>query len=803
MARANVGLLTAGVATAFAAVAVMGLYDAIAFPRGAKGTLGFRGRWVLGSVLFGWTNFLSMGPLGGPALRVIAYRRYGLSAREIARGFAAHYIGISAGFIAWTVVAWIPLPEGLTWLVLRVLLVAALTLGVIHVEGRLATFLRHQRIDELDLGTIPLTRLGIVSFFDWTFTWIAFQLILYSAHVWPTPTQAARLFFTGHFAGFLSMIPGGMGTADAVWLRGFALLGETHDKAAAGILIFRVGFYLVPWIASLGVLYAAYSRRIPKLWAWQRRIVAAAVTVNALLLLASTASPAVRERLDVLVRMVPMGAIDVSHGVAVIAAGLMLYLVHGLLRGYRGAYLLILALLAASVVAHPIKGGDYEEAIASLVLLAMLFSARRAFTRRGRIPIGWENALAAGFGSLVFFLIVGFATFERIPSDIWIAFAERAESSRFLRAGLLLTLVWLCVVVRQALRPENDFIEPTPDEMDRAEAFAHRQALSADPLLVGGGDKGIWFWLDRGVVLFQRSGDKLIVYKDPTLVEGADPAELVADLLQLAEELDVDVVFVLLSARWMTTLHDFGFHFLKVSEEAIVDLAHFTLEGHENAGFRRTLRAMERAGFQFEILRPPFSDAIIDELREVSDAWLRAKGGHELQFTACYFSPAYIQRNPIGVALDGEGRIAAFVNLLLTRIGGPATIDLMRYRPSVLDHVMDFVLIRSMHALALEGYSSFSLGGAALSNVGIWRSSRLIERAMHVFSTKAERFYNYQGLARYKGKFHPEWHPRYLAYRRSWEWGAVVLATSRLIAARDPSAQRRIAAARLGTPRPR
>ncbi|MCA9306557.1 MAG: DUF2156 domain-containing protein, partial [Phycisphaerales bacterium] len=237
--------------------------------------------------------------------------------------------------------------------------------------------------------------------------------------------------------------------------------------------------------------------------------------------------------------------------------------------------------------------------------------------------------------------------------------------------------------------------------------------------------------------------------------------------------------------------------FLKVSQEAIVPLAGFSLQGGKNSGFRRTIREVEKAGIRFEVLEPPFSGEFIDQLRVVSDSWLAAKGGREMQFSACCFSPRYLQRNPVGIARDATGRVVAFVNMLITRPGGPATLDYMRYAPDVIDNLMDYVIILTIQHAAGMGATSFSLGGAALSDVGTQRHSRLAERLLNLFSRRAERVYNYQGLLRYKTKFHPEWAPRYLAFSQPWDWAASLLANARLVEARSRGDRRRIAEARL------
>jgi len=68
---------------------------------------------------------------------------------------------------------------------------------------------------------------------------------------------------------------------------------------------------------------------------------------------------------------------------------------------------------------------------------------------------------------------------------------------------------------------------------------------------------------------------------------------------------------------------------------------------------------------------------------------------------------------------------------------------------------------------------------------------------MHLFSQRTERLYNFQGLLKYKSKFHPQWSPRYLAYPKPWDWASAMAANLRLIQAGSREARSRIAAARL------
>ena len=65
-----------------------------------------------------------------------------------------------------------------------------------------------------------------------------------------------------------------------------------------------------------------------------------------------------------------------------------------------------------------------------------------------------------------------------------------------------------------------------------------------------------------------------------------------------------------------------------------------------------------------------------------------------------------------------------------------------------------------------QGYEIFSLGMAPLSRVGDNPYARVNERLAALAFRYGNRFYNYQGVRKYKDKFKPEWVGAYLAYPR-------------------------------------
>lgn len=812
LAEARAGWLALAALATACGLASMGLYDAFAFP--ATPSLPRARRYRLGVLFFAWTNFLTLGPLGGPALRLYFYRREGMAGRDVIRGMGGLYAGFLGGLCAWSLAALAPLGDGAAPLLARVVIAFALAPVVASLAGRAAR--RFQKEPDAAGPRLPLGRIGLVGAADWGFLLAAFYLAGRSLGVDLSSETTIRSVFLGQLAGIVGMTPGGLGSADAVWLKMLVGAGVGAPLAAAHVVVFRLIFYVGPWVCSLLALYLMLASRWAHAVRWQRRILAGALLVNAGFLLASAATPAVASRLHALERLLPVDAIEASHAVAVAAALLMLFLSQGVLKGYRSAFLFTAAALSASIVAHVLKAGDYEEAGVSGALLLMLIGARRAFTRRGRIPIGWELAAAASLGAFAFFLLVGFTSFHRPLThqglgELLTTFEARAEASRFVRGALLLGAFGLAFAIRQAAMPVKQVVIAPPDEIDRAIAFLSAHAERAAPLTIACADKAVWWWRPdpnrepRGLAVYQRHADNMVVFADPVLASDAkgepptadDEKDFLDALHRYADEEDLDLVFYQITPHWMSRLHDFGCTFFKLGEEAVMDVRAFGLAGGGSKSFRKILSRCDAAGFTFAVLDPPHSPDLIAQAREISDQWLREKGAREMQFSLGYFSEAYLRRGPLGCAFGPDGRLAGFVNLLRARPGAEVTFDLMRCRSRVVDNLMDFIIIHAALWASSQGYSAFSLGMSPLMDVGERRRASITERLARLAFEHGERIYNYRGLHHYKEKFHPDWEPRFMAYQKPWDWAPTVIATTALIKATSREARARIRAARI------
>lgn len=67
-------------------------------------------------------------------------------------------------------------------------------------------------------------------------------------------------FTFGTLAGSIPITPGGLGTADAVYIAVMVAAGASHSAAVAGDLVFRTLTYLLP-IPVGGITYVIWRRK--------------------------------------------------------------------------------------------------------------------------------------------------------------------------------------------------------------------------------------------------------------------------------------------------------------------------------------------------------------------------------------------------------------------------------------------------------------------------------------------------------------------------------------------------------------
>lgn len=292
-------------------------------------------------------------------------------------------------------------------------------------------------------------------------------------------------------------------------------------------------------------------------------------------------------------------------------------------------------------------------------------------------------------------------------------------------------------------------------------------------------DKKVFYYNDgeEDTVFFQLStfNNKILVMGDPS-GKNSDFEAATEALINEVDRYNYLPVFYENSEEMVMILHEFGYDFIKFGERAHVYLPTFTTSGKKMKGQRASVNKALKEGYQFDVIKPPFSAATMQNLQAVSDKWLN--GRKEKGFSLGFFTEDYLQRAPIAVIKNSDSEIVAFANFMPTYTDKLGTIDLMRHDPDKAPSgTMDFLFINLFQYMRdEEGLEYFDLGMAPLANVGTQRKSFTQERIAYLVYNFGSRFYSFGGLKEYKDKYANEWLPEYVLYSRDSWIGYVMIA---------------------------
>jgi phosphatidylglycerol lysyltransferase len=617
----------------------------------------------------------------------------------------------------------------------------------------------------------------IASVADWTLTAAVLFVLL-------PPGAVSFWAFIGPFlvavlAGGASHVPGGLGVLDGT----LVLLLQPYVSSAElvpRLVVYRLCYYLLPFVVALVVLTADELR--------QRRAQAARLSsrlgemteqitpslfgalafLAGLVLLFSGATPAARGRLNLLHRWLPLGVIEISHFTgSVIGAGLLI-LSQGLRRRLDAAYYLTATALALGAVTSMLKGLDYEEALALVIMLAVLSRARPAFDRSAAFfdttfsPV-WVASVISAIGASVWLWRFAFKHVT-YADELWWQFELHGQASRSLRAAVGAAMVaFVFGVTRLVRRAPHELRAPTEEELEAATRVIQAQPDTM-PNLVYLRDKGLMFAPDRrGFLMYAVQGRTWVALGDP-VCPAEDMPGLIRMFLERCDDFGGTPVFYEVSPNFLHRYADVGLTCVKIGEEARVDLHALHIEGPDGARYRKLIRRLDKDGGLFRVVPADEVPALLPALRAVSDDWLETRAGSEKGFSLGFFDEAYVRRFPAAVVEVG-GRIVAFATLWTGAGRTELSVDLMRFHRTAPRSTMEALFAHLIVWGRAEGYRWFALGMAPLSGVERSPAASLWNRVGAFVFEHGGRVYNFQGLRAYKDKFDPVWTPRYLAYQ--------------------------------------
>lgn len=779
-------ILGAVLATAAGYIALIG-YDWTA--------LGYIGKRLplptvaLGSFLgYAFGNTVGLSAVSGGAVRYRIYSALGLNAYDVAAvaTFAALSYGIGASMIGLGALILHPAAlagiSSLSPAVLRILAAVALsvTLAMLVFAALRGSVLR--------IGSFSLRapRLGdLIQQMAFTATELLMAaLVLYLLLPGGALPFANLLvvFAIATMAGVASHVPGGVGVFESIVIAALPA-AVPLDQAVTGLLLFRLIYFLLPFLlalaglslleawTTLGLRLPATEGITPLIEAGRGMIPIGAgvlVLASGLFMMFAGLLPNPALTADELEAVLPLAMVEGNALVSSILGSFLMVLSLSVFRRSQFAYWVVLALLGVGVAVAAIKTQDLDRVLILGAMILILLPCRREFTRTARIVQGLWSVQWLTFTLAVLAALLMTYVLVQETSDgagiMWWRIGEGSPRGEAWRALLAAMVVLSSFLLFSALRTARAKMRaPDLPALDEARAVIDAYGRGPEMLAVSG-DKMLMFDAEgQAVVSYGIKGASWIALGAPVGAPGGRE-ELAWAFHDAARAAGARPVFYEAPADFAVQAAEMGLALHKMGEEAVVSLRDFVLDGPGRKKLRTAYNRALRDGLTLEVLAPPHAPGLLDELRAVSDAWLASRAAREKRFSVGRFDRDYLNRGRLAV-VRLQGRIVAFANLLEARGSRSAGVDLMRHIPEGAPNVMEFLFTALMLLLREEGAEEFSLGMVPFAGVQARRGADLWSKFGALVYQRGGRFYNFDGLRRFKNKFDPEWRPRYFCCR--------------------------------------
>jgi lysyl-tRNA synthetase class 2 len=493
-----------------------------------------------------------------------------------------------------------------------------------------------------------------------------------------------------------------------------------------------------------------------------------------------------RHRLHPLTDLLP-GAFAAASAVTVVSGILLLLLAHALRRRKRRAWRAAVVLLAFSVVLHTLKF-EFIPLVMSLAVLVALIVYRDEFRALGDPRTRWRAVrtfFVLATASFVVGVIMLFVLRRHVvggpPSLVTIVhevlfdlvglngpltfFPDRINvlNDFVLSAlGLMTALTTIYLALRAP--------EPRPELTDGDEA-AMRSLLQRSPDSLG------YFNLRRDKsVVWSESGKAAIAYRvvsgvmlasgDPLGDPEAWPGAIASFLVEAELHAWTPAVIGCSERAGVIWCRESGFTALELGDEAVVDVAEFSLEGRPMRNVRQMVKRIERAGYTTEVMRAGVISegerrrALVD-----ADAWRGTE-------TERGFSMALgrlvdpVDPDCVFAVARQDGVMRAFLQFVPWGDDG-MSLDLMRRDRTADAGVNELLIVDALKSCPELGVNRVSLNFAVFRST-LERGERLgagpLLRGWRRVLLFASRWFQIESLYRFNAKFQPTWVPRFIVY---------------------------------------
>ncbi|MGX7031023.1 phosphatidylglycerol lysyltransferase domain-containing protein [Vagococcus zengguangii] len=590
------------------------------------------------------------------------------------------------------------------------------------------------------------------------------------------------VFIIATIAGLISMVPGGLGSFDVIFLLGMTRdLGRDEALVGLALIFYRLVYYIIPFllglILSLSTFQGVFKDKIQ-----EQPVVIFSKEFGAIVFSLT------KQRLQSISRLVLVFlfclisffyfqdssvsilynrgprfewlTILASTGYVVTSLMIIPNLI-GIYRGSKEAYRLLwiqlIVLLLCQISLYVYDRYYFDIFFTSLLIISLSFFKRVIVCNVGvRSVIEKVIWVGTALVYLIQILYVVYLCEEYIPTKM----------AKIMWSIFAITLLYLIAMIayryylrhKLSVKTEINTFKLSTDKSSYRQVLAEYSGTNLAHLGLLPANQTLTSEDLQMSAIYQENNHYIIILGDP-FGDEAQTFTFIQQLDQLALSIGKQLIFYQTTPDNINIYNELKYKLFNLGEEGEIDLATFSITGNKGKIFRQLLNKQEARNLTFGI--EPVDDNLLDELRVVSDAWLGDK--KEMSFSIGNFDEEYIRASDCAVIRDEDKQVIGFATLMPTYSEGKLSVDLIRWQEQDKFSMMDLLYLDIMLWAQEQGYQTFVIGMAPLSSSYENTNSFLYAMTNSIYQNSSN-FYSFKGLRHAKNKFKPIWYPKYLVY---------------------------------------
>jgi lysyl-tRNA synthetase, class II len=498
--------------------------------------------------------------------------------------------------------------------------------------------------------------------------------------------------------------------------------------------------------------------------------------------------------------LVPGTLTNVTRSADVLIGLMLLMLAHGLRRRKRRAWQAVSCLLAFDIAIHFFHSMRILTAVISLVLLIALLYFRDEFYAEGDPRTRWR-ALWVFAGLVVADVVIGltyillarglaedYSFGQRIQEVIYgllgvsgpVQWAPESRGDLFNILTSALGIFTLLVAAYLFLRPAEPRARLGPADAERVRELLARQG-DRDSL-------GYFALRDDKSVIWSPTGKACIGYRvvsgvmlasgDPIGDPEAWPGAIGPFLEEAGRHAWAPAVMGCSELGAEVWCREGGLTALELGDEAIVNVADFSLSGRPMRNVRQMVNRVAKHGYVAEVRRvADIPRAELEAIIKAADSWRGSQTERGFSMALGRIGTPGDEDCVLATATE-DGAVRAVLQLVPWG-GDGLSLDLMRRDKAAQPGLNDFLIVETIKAAPGLGVKRISLNFAVF-RAALERGERIgagpVLRAWRSVLIFMSKWFQIESLYKFNAKFCPVWQPRFFVFPSTKETPRIALA---------------------------